>query len=546
MASESTASVSRIVRASKFRHVFGTPRRRTDCYDGLRVSRNAWDRDYCAVNPKYLAVVLEAAGGGAFVVLPADGKGRVPPDVPKFTGHRGTVMDIAWDPFDDNVIASCSDDCTIKIWRVPEPMHSDVTEPIMELIGHDRKVGQVLYHPVAKDILLSSAFDFTCRIWNAGTGEELRCIEGHVDTIYTMSWNGDGSLFATTSKDKLVRVIDPRSGEIISQGHAHDGSKASHITFLGDSGRVLTTGFSRMSERQYAIWNINDFSRPLKMEVIDTASGVLFTFYDDDCKIVYLAGKGDGNIRYYEIDLEPPYAHYLNEYKSAAPQRGLGFMPKRGLDVTTCEVARFYKLHSSGLVEMIPMTVPRKSDMFQADIFPDCASGEPALTADQWVAGKNAKPRLMSLKDKFFQEAAESGTKRANSTRRTTVTAVVSMHDTSDVADEVPEHGAAQEEDGCSPVSPVPPADNGRADDDEMPRHNAVAEARRQFTSTAATGGGGYRSGGSPSPHVAPAPAAPSPEVLNRVEALEQEVDSLKKALEELREEMKTLKGTSL
>lgn len=32
--------------------------------------------------------------------------------------------------------------------------------------------------------------------------------------------------------------------------------------------------------------------------------------------------------------------HYLNTFSSKEPQRGMGFMPKRGLDVSKCEIAR--------------------------------------------------------------------------------------------------------------------------------------------------------------------------------------------------------------
>jgi len=41
----------------------------------------------------------------------------------------------------------------------------------------------------------------------------------------------------------------------------------------------------------------NDLSQPLVTESIDCSSGVLFPFYDHDTKIVFLAGKGDGNVR---------------------------------------------------------------------------------------------------------------------------------------------------------------------------------------------------------------------------------------------------------
>ena len=60
----------RVVRSSKFRHVFGTALKREQCYDNIRITKNSWDSNFCAVNPKFLAIVIEAAGGGAFLVLP--------------------------------------------------------------------------------------------------------------------------------------------------------------------------------------------------------------------------------------------------------------------------------------------------------------------------------------------------------------------------------------------------------------------------------------------------------------------------------------------
>lgn len=39
--------------------------------------------------------------------------------------------------------------------------------------------------------------------------------------------------------------------------------------------------------------------------------------------------QGDGNIRYFEITTEKPYIQYLMEFRSPAPQKGLG---KSGID----------------------------------------------------------------------------------------------------------------------------------------------------------------------------------------------------------------------
>ena len=60
------------MRTSKFRHVYGEPHKKEKCYENIRLTRNAHDSNYCAVNPKFLAVVTEAGGGGAFMVLPVE------------------------------------------------------------------------------------------------------------------------------------------------------------------------------------------------------------------------------------------------------------------------------------------------------------------------------------------------------------------------------------------------------------------------------------------------------------------------------------------
>ena len=39
-----------------------------------------------------------------------------------------------------------------------------------------------------------------------------------------------GSLLATTCKDKKLRIIDPRSGEVLRKGDSHQGNKASKVS----------------------------------------------------------------------------------------------------------------------------------------------------------------------------------------------------------------------------------------------------------------------------------------------------------------------------
>lgn len=234
----------------------------------------------------------------------------------------------------------------------------------------------------------------------------------------SISWDYNGSRLATTCKDKQIRVLDARTGEVLQvsnyfacilhscfssgqEGKGHDGNKPSRVVFCGKMNKLFTSGFSRMSERQYGLWNpvcmctcissqpwifcsttVQDqLDKPLAMENIDSASGVLFPFWDEGTHMVYLVGKvghclvccltsiviiciptqGDTQIRYFEVTDESPYVFFLNMYQSNVPGRSVCSMAKRHMDFMKCEVMRFFKLqHTKGLVEPISMTVPRK------------------------------------------------------------------------------------------------------------------------------------------------------------------------------------------
>lgn len=57
---------------------------------------------------------------------------------------------------------------------------------------------------------------------------------------------------------------------------------------------------------------------------LDTSNGVMFPLYDPDTNLIYLCGKGDSVIRYFEITPEQPFVHYINTFQTPDPQRGIG------------------------------------------------------------------------------------------------------------------------------------------------------------------------------------------------------------------------------
>lgn len=86
-------------------------------------------------------------------------------DCPLVVGHRAAVLDIQWCPHDDDIIASGSEDCTIKIWQIPDGgLLRNLEEPVVDLVAHQRRVGLVVWHPTVHHILLSAGRLTLCHL----------------------------------------------------------------------------------------------------------------------------------------------------------------------------------------------------------------------------------------------------------------------------------------------------------------------------------------------------------------------------------------------
>ena len=61
------------------------------------------------------------------------------------------------------------------------------------------------------------------------------------------------------------------------------------------------------------------------------------------------------------------------------------------------ETARLLKLTNNQGIHPLSFCVPRKSDAFQDDIFPDAPAPTPAHSGDAWLGGSSKPPVTMSL-----------------------------------------------------------------------------------------------------------------------------------------------------
>jgi len=71
-------------------------------------------------------------------------------------------------------------------------------------------------------------------------------------------------------------MVDPRQSKVTTEGVAHEGIKASRAIWVRD--KIFSVGFSKLSEREYGIWDPKDLSKPLARSSIDSASGSIMPF----------------------------------------------------------------------------------------------------------------------------------------------------------------------------------------------------------------------------------------------------------------------------
>lgn len=115
------------------------------------------------------------------------------------------------------MLASCSEDGTIKLWHVPDGGY--LTNQDQELLNleppHERKCVQIAWHPYAANVLMSVSQEPKICIWNLDDGASEVEIDDFPDIVYNASWSSSGDRIVTSCKDKHFRIFDARTGDLL-------------------------------------------------------------------------------------------------------------------------------------------------------------------------------------------------------------------------------------------------------------------------------------------------------------------------------------------
>ncbi|XP_033998364.1 coronin-7-like isoform X1 [Trematomus bernacchii] len=385
-------------KTSKFKNTTPKIGKKDGWINNVRAGSFSCQGNHIKASSKFVVFNTEQAGGGMLglssVKPGSDGQWTVT----QLPCHSDLVTDMDFSPFDESLLATCSGDETVKLWSLVDPELQQPSSPELTLRPGQGRIELVLFHPTSSGLLAVGATKSPL-IWDTSRPDTpLAVLEQHGDQLQSLSWKRDGSLLASSCKDKMLRVFDPRAQTTaVQSAKSLQNNKDSRILWAKDD-FLLTTGFDMMRSREARLWDSRKLSSSVSSVSLGVASGMVIPLYDDDTGLLVLAGTGDSAVDCFEVSTSEPFLSQVSHCLTDMSTRGVAMVPKLALDVLSCEVMQVLQLTDNCIVP-ISYQVPRKhtGQEFHDDLYPDTVGTTPAMSAEEWWKGGNKQVEKVSL-----------------------------------------------------------------------------------------------------------------------------------------------------
>ncbi|XP_060945712.1 coronin-7 [Limanda limanda] len=385
-------------KTSKFKNTTPKIPKKDEWINNVRAGSFSSQGNHIKASSKLVAFNTDQAGGGLLglssVKPGADGQWTVA----QISCHSDLITDMDFSPFDENLLATCSGDEMVKLWRLCDPELEQPSSPELTLHPGQGRLELVLFHPTSSGLLAVGSAKSPL-IWDTSRQDApLAVLEQHGDQLQSLSWKRDGSLLASSCKDKMLRVFDPRAQLTpVQSAKSLQSNKDSRILWAKDD-FLLTTGFDMSRSREVRLWDSRKLSSSVGFASLGTSSGTLIPLFDEDTGLLVLAGLGDTVMDCFEVSSSEPLLSPVSHCLVDHPTRGAAVVPKLSLDVMSCEVMRVLQL-TDGCIVPVSYQVPRKrsGQEFHDDLYPDTVGATPSMSAEEWWQGGNKQVEKVSI-----------------------------------------------------------------------------------------------------------------------------------------------------
>jgi coronin-7 len=218
---------------------------------------------------------------------------------------KGSINGLDISPFVPGHVACASEDGSVGVFDVPLDglqSGSQLSTAAVLLEGHEKRALGVFWHNTVSGLLASHDGSKSVKLWDVSAGSA--CFTSSPLGGLVTSVDFDGPTAVVFSKDNVLSLFDFRAGSdaVSKASKVHEGTKGGRATVLGGRiNRILCTGFGKGNGREARLFDRRDLSKAVFGKEIDnTSSSSPYVSFDEDLAIVYIWGKGDGNIRVFE------------------------------------------------------------------------------------------------------------------------------------------------------------------------------------------------------------------------------------------------------
>lgn len=248
------------------------------------------------------------------------------------TGHTSSVLDLCFAPFYDNILASASQDNTVRIWNLTdEDAVNGKKESEAVLKGHTKKIVRAVWHPTSDFTLATGSLDKTIKLWDAHNQACGYSFDGISEQPWSIAFNRDGSQIAATCRDRKLFTVDPRQATTAMQGASFDSGKPSRVAWNTNSGKLLLIG-NEFTDRCIAFYDPRDLSKPTKKERIDNSLSNSQIHYNAENQIMYVMSKGSQVMEILHIDEVKESFAKLPKFNAKTNLTAMSFMDKTCID----------------------------------------------------------------------------------------------------------------------------------------------------------------------------------------------------------------------
>ncbi|KAJ3360802.1 Coronin-2B [Kappamyces sp. JEL0680] len=320
----------------------------------------------------------------------------------------------------DNLIASSSrTDSLVRLWKLPDQIQLDnaveLDAPLTFLAGHEKRIDHIRFHAMHPHIVATASQDRTIKLWDVDTLQDRISLELANDVFaQSIAFDSCYDFVLAALSDGTIQLFDPRTGAapVHSRMSNHTPTKGFRIAPINPYPLMVSCGFDKEGARNLGLF---DFRMALEIEnykIRDMGPSMLTPLADPNLPLLYLVGKGEPT-RVFEFDSGSIV--FNASLKTEKPTSATELIPKTVLDRKKCEIARFISLTNEKLIEINSLCVPRaKTDAPQDDLYPSAVPSLVLPSPDSWFTAQ-----APSLSGASLNEASRLASVRGDhSTRR--------------------------------------------------------------------------------------------------------------------------------